>query len=103
SVERATRFCFAGALGVAQSNCQNRQAFGFGSPSTVASFQADPPSVLTSTRTISLPAAQAAPRMRTLEFAATVSPRAGLAISAFTCSSATGLSSAISPRLFQYA
>src|SRR5215831_17046379 len=97
------RLCFPGCDGVCQLNSQNRHAFEFDSPTNFASFQLAPPSVLSSTFVISASHAQAAPQTRTLVFAGTVSPSAGPAISALTCISLNGVSSAMSSRLVQYA
>src|SRR5438093_11023329 len=97
------RVCFLGCDGVCQSNSQNRHALGLLSPSNFVSHHVAPPSVLSSTLVISASHAHAPPRTHTLLLAGTISSSAGRAISALTCISVKGFSSAISSRLSQYA
>src|SRR6476660_6738988 len=97
------RVCFPACDGVCQLNSHNRHEFEFDSPSNFVLFQVPPPSVLSSTFVISASHAHAAPQTRTLVFAGTVSLSAGHAISALICISLSGVSSAPSSRLCQYA
>src|ERR1043166_9283732 len=91
------------APGVFQSNSHSRHAFGFESPFKRASLHVIPPSSLISTFVICPLPVHAAPRTGKVEFAGTLSPCAGLEISALVRMSDKGVSSIEPSRLFQNA